>query len=159
MSAELLAQVRGFPLVAVNGAFRLAPWAVAIAANDAAWWRVYEDAFEAEARRFSANIVPKVERLVGGAIGSDSCSGVIGLEAAKKLGATSIVLLGADFAGGHFFGSYTGILKNTKPERVAIHRKQFRAWQKSNKIPVFNATEGSALDVFPRVTLAEALAA
>lgn len=159
MSEKLLERVRHLPLVAVNGVFRLAPWAAAIAANDRTWWTSHPDAFQFAGRRFSANVVDKVERVLGGKVGSDSCSGVLGLEVAKRLGATSIVLLGVDFQGDHFFGKYEGRLRNTTPERRKIHEKQFRSWAKANAaIPVLNATQNTALIVFPVVTLEDALA-
>lgn len=159
MSVELLERVRALPVVAVNGVFRLAPWATALAANDRAWWLSHLDAFEFPGQKFSTNVIDKVERILGGAA-SNSCSGVLGLEVAKRLGATSIVMIGADFSGDHFFGRYDGRLRNTTPDRRRVHERQFRSWAKSNKaIPIINATPGSALAVFPVMTLDEALAA
>lgn len=159
MSAALLERVRALPVVAVNGVFRLAPWATALAANDRAWWMSHPDAFEFAGKRFSTNVINKVERILGG-VSSNSCSGVLGLEVAKLLGATSIVMIGVDFSGDHFFGKYEGNLRNTTPDRRRVHERQFRSWAKSNKsIPIINATPGSALAVFPVMTLDEALAA
>lgn len=89
---------------------------------------------------------------------SASCSGVVALEAAKQRGAKRILLLGADFRGSHYFGDYRNGLQNTTDKRRAIHRAQFEQWQRLNKgIEVLNCTEGSMLECFPRVALAEAL--
>lgn len=143
-------------VVAVNNAFRLAPWASALAANDRAWWRANPDAMEFEGRKFSANQIDDVERIIGAKVGTDSCSGVLGLEVAKRLGATQIALIGADFRGDHFFGKYQSGLRNTTPERRKVHERQFRSWAKANPaVSVVNATAGSALPVFPLVSIRE----
>lgn len=160
MSVELLERVRHLPVVAVNGVFRLAPWASALAAMDNAWWREYRDATKFAGRKFCGNIVDGTERIIGDGIAPGTCSGVLGLEVARRLGATRIVLLGVDFHGTHFFGEYTGKLNRTTPSRRDIHAKQFAAWADGHPgISVVNATKGTKLKVFPVVSLDEVLAA
>jgi hypothetical protein len=159
MSAELMDQVRGYSVIVVNGAFRLAPWALALAANDSAWWQANPDAMQFAGEKVSFNSIPGVMRLVANGMTPSTNSGVLGLQVASHFGATSIVMIGADFHGDHFFGKYEGRLKNATPERRKLHARQFEAWAAVSRIPVWNATPGSALRVFPVVTLAEALAA
>jgi len=161
MSSDLLDLVRHLPVVAVNGVFRLAPWAAAVAAMDICWWREYKDAAKFAGRKFSGNIVDGTERVVGDGIAPGTCSGVLGLEAARRhFGATQIVMLGVDFHGTHFFGEYTGKLNRTTPSRRDIHAKQFDAWAKGHpEVNVLNATPGSKLKVFPVVSLDEVLGA
>ena len=148
---------RGLLVVAVNGAYELAPWADALAANDHAWWIANPSAKDFAGRKFSANRIRDVERIKG--VESHHCSGVLGLEVAKQLGARRIILLGADMLGGHFFGSYAACgLKDTSAQRREIHKAQFAKWGKINReVEVINCAPGSALECFPRATLAEVL--
>jgi hypothetical protein len=154
LNADLLQRLRAYPLVVVNAAFRLAPWAVALAANDRAWWESNPDAYDFAGRRFTANLIKDVERVSG--IPADSCSGVLGLEVAKRLGATQIGLVGADFHGDHFFGKYQGRLRNTTPDRRKIHEDQFKRWKKGNtQVEVLNITPGTKLKVFTLADIAD----
>jgi hypothetical protein len=71
-----------------------------------------------------------------------------------ELGATRILLLGADFHGSHYFGEYTNGLRNTDEKRRKMHANQFAEWGKANKeIKVLNVTPGSALTCFPMARL------
>lgn len=154
MSRACADAVRALRVVAVNGAFHLAPWAEALVANDVAWWNANPATKKFAGRRFSASRVHGVELVQADGLLTSTCSGVLGLEVAKLLGATEIILLGADLRGSHFFGPYTGLLKNTTPERFKYHARQFAAWGHRNPtIRVTNATPGSALDCFPIDTL------
>lgn len=145
--------MRGLLVVAVNGAYELAPWADALAANDYAWWAANPAAKDFAGRKFSANNIRGVERIKG--VESHHCSGVLGLEVAKQLGARRIILLGADMRGGHFFGSYAASgLKDTTAQRREIHKQQFAKWGKINRdIEVINCAPGSALECFQRGTI------
>jgi hypothetical protein len=149
--------VRGMRVIAVNNAFELAPWAEALAANDMAWWKRNPSAREFAGRKFSTNILPDVERVISGNVLTESCSGVLGLEVAKIIGAKPgdpILLLGVDFHGSHYFGEYTNGLKNTTDARRKVHARQFENWAKVNKgYTVYNCTPGSALRAFPMARL------
>jgi hypothetical protein len=82
--------------------------------------------------------------------GSQSNSGVLALDTVRNLGATSVVLLGFDMHGTHFFGQYTNGCGNTTVQRREVHHRQYRQWAQRNKsIEVLNCTKGSALDCFP----------
>lgn len=141
--------VRHLPCVAVSNAYLKAPWAVALASADLRWWLHYRPEFAG--RRFSVSTVPDAERVD---LVSGSNSGLLGMEVAVLLGATSLLLLGFDMKGDHFFGPHPVGLKNT--DRVGFERfkRQFSGFK---KVPVVNCTPGSALDCFPKMDLACAL--
>lgn len=152
-------QVRasGIPLGVISSAFPLARWADFIAATDSAWWRSYPDAKHLPGRKFSIHAVPGVEKIrVPGWV---SCnSGVLGLECAKRLGATRILLLGFDMHGTHYFGEYTNGLSNTRPEKRRMHLSQYKTWRKRNPgIEVINCTSGSVLTCFKTASMDEYL--
>jgi hypothetical protein len=161
MSQAVADSVRHLHVVAVNACYELAPWADALAANDTAWWSNNPQAQQFKGRKFSSNVIRGVERITDdGRVRSEHCSGVVGLEVAKHLGATRILLLGVDFHGSHYFGDYTGRLRNTTDLRRKHHAKQFAEWGKTNKgVEVLNCTEGSELKCFPMARLDEVLSA
>lgn len=158
-SAELAEKVRDLPLAAVGNAFELAPWAQIIAASDAAWWRSYPVARELPATRFCMGTIRDVENVRIDGVGAAVNSGVLGLECAKRAGATTILLLGADMHGDHFFGPYRNGLRNTAPHQRKQHLQQYAEWAMRNrKVRVMNCTPGSALECFPKVDLDACLA-
>ena len=158
LSPAVVDRVRHLPLVAVNNAYELAPFAVALAANDVKWWARNPDAHQFDGRKFSTNRIRGVEHVMAPHVQNRTCSGVLGMEVAKRLGATRILLLGADFHGSHYFGAYENGLTNTDEKGRRIHANQFASWARVNKrVMVVNATEGSMLECFPRVSLDECL--
>jgi hypothetical protein len=160
MSQAVADSVRHLRVIAVNGTFELAPWAEALVANDYAWWREHPKAHQFAGRKFSTNRIKGVERVEPyRAIGTCSCSGVLALEVAKNLGATKVLLLGADFHGSHYFGDYKN-LKNTDDVRRQMHANQFALWKRMNpSVEVINCTPGSKLGCFPQMDLRGALSA
>lgn len=158
MSQAVANSVRDLNVIAVNGAYQFAPWAKALAASDSKWWACNPEAMKFTGRKFTAMNIPGIERVSPGTFGTGRCSGVLALEVAKLLGAKQILLLGADFKGGHFFGDYQKPLKNTTDERREVHRKQFRSWRDANvRISVINCTPGSGLDCFVKLPMEAAL--
>lgn len=150
MSQELADSVRGRRVGVVSNAFQLAPWADFLAATDSSWWRSYPAAHEFKGDKFSPNHVKGVERVRHGLINSSINSGVLGLECAKRKGATRILMVGFDMHGSHFFGEYKNGLKNTSSARRKQHLIQYAQWARANKgIQVINCTQGSHLKVFP----------
>jgi hypothetical protein len=153
LSQAVVDSVRGMRVIAVNNAFELSPNAEALAANDMAWWKHNPKARDFAGRKFTTNVLPGVERVISSGVLTESCSGVLGLEVAKIIGAMPgdpIYLFGVDFHGSHYFGEYTNGLKNTTDARRKIHARQFENWAKANpRYTVFNATPGSALRAFP----------
>lgn len=158
MSTAILERVRALPVVAINAVFRLAPWAAALAAMDVGWWRLHRDAMDFPGRKFSGNTIDGVERVIGDGIVPGTCSGVLGLEVARRIGASRIVLIGADFHGDHFFGRYPPKLVNTTAERRRVHERQFESWTAAHpSVDVVNATPKSKLRVFRLASLDKAL--
>jgi hypothetical protein len=159
MSQAVADAVRSLRVVAVNGAYIFAPWANALIANDSKWWACNPEAWKFAGHKVSTQNVPGLERMLpNGLIGTNTCSGVIGMEWAKRNGAKRILLLGADFRGGHFFGDYQTPLKNTEADRREVHREQFRKWRDANvRVQVLNCTPSSGLDCFVKVPIEEAL--
>lgn len=156
-STEVAERLRGLPLGVVGNAFELAPWADFVAATDMMWWRKHPKAKELPGEKFSMHTVAGVKYVRIPTLGVCN-SGVLGLECAKRKGATTILLSGFDMHGSHFFGKYTNGLSNTTDKKRAFHLKQYAAWQRENKgIVVLNCTEGSALKCFPMARLDEHL--
>lgn len=135
-------------VVVVNDTFRLAPWADALAAQDAAWWRANPDALQFAGQKFSSNRVEGVGRLSH--VNTNRSSGVLALEVAVMLGATAIDLYGFDMHGDHFFGRHTKAgLKNTTEGRFQIFQNQFAIWRDTHdNVGVTNRTPGSRLQAF-----------
>jgi len=150
MSRELADSVRGKSVGVVTAAFKLAPWADFLAANDRSWWMAHKDANEFEGRKFSASDIRGVEKIPrSGGIGTSTNSGVLALEVAKQMGATKIALLGFDMHGSHYFGPYTCGLSNTTQDRRNVHLRQYERWARENpSVDVVNCTEGSNLRCF-----------
>lgn len=147
-------RVRHLTTIAVGCAFKLAPWADHLAANDRAWWKHYPEAHKFAGEKWSGNILPHLNRVDPCTFGTASNSGVLALDLARNLGAKEIVLLGFDMHGSHFFGSYQNGLTNTSEARRQVHQQQFAQWARANrKVSVVNATVGSKLEAFPLESL------
>lgn len=158
-SAKWDERLRGLKLGVVGCAYQLAPHADFIAASDRGWWRKYPEAMELEGQKYSMTQWPGTEKVSVPYLGSVCNSGVLGLEVAKNLGAKTILLLGFDMQGSHFFGQYRNGLRNTTPSQRAQHHKQYEQWARTNKeVEVINCTKNSALTCFPKASLDEGLA-
>lgn len=160
MSAALADSVRGRAKVgAVGRCYQLAPWADFLAATDRAWWAAHPDALCFAGRRFSAQDVDGVQKLSAPLISSGSNSGLLALEAARRMGAQRIMLLGYDMRGTHYFGPYDNGLKNTPPDRYTVFQRQIAQWAHGCRgLEIVNCTPGSALTCFPHAPLEAALA-
>jgi hypothetical protein len=158
MSQAVASSVRGrCSVVAVSNAYSLAPWADALASNDATWWEANPAARQFSGQKFSAQRVPGLARFVG-SVRSDTNSGLLGLDVARHLGATRVVLLGFDMRGTHYFGRHPAPLKNTPEHRFEVFKRQFALWGRTHpKVEVINCTPASKLDCFPRGVLEEVL--
>jgi hypothetical protein len=145
-------------VVAVSDAYRLAPWADALASCDAAWWRNNPDAMQFAGRKFTLapdyQGMPELERITGLASGTNS--GLFALHVAVKLGATRILMLGFDMRGSHYFGPHQKPLKNTTADRYRVFQEQFARF-KPRGVKILNCTPGSALTAYPSEDLACAL--
>jgi hypothetical protein len=86
MSQEVADYVRGkCRVVAVNDAYRLAPWADALVGNDRAWWGLYPEALNFAGRKFAGTSVQHVERLAPNeAFPPGTNSGLQGMRVARQ---------------------------------------------------------------------------
>lgn len=149
LTDDQIEQVRKLPTVAVSNAYEKAPWAVALVSADRKWWEQYKPDFEG--RKFSLAKVPDVEQL---SLTMGSNSGLLGMEVAVMLGATSIILLGFDMHGTHYFGPHPSPMRNTTEHRFSAFKQQFAGFK---KVPVYNCTPGSHLTCFPMLSIQCAL--
>ncbi len=173
LTAAALALVRahGCPLIVVNDAYRLAPWADVLYACDAKWWAWHHGAplfspgakvaLAPQSRAWPGVIVLKHTGREGletdpSGLRSGFNSGYQAINLAIHLGAARIVLLGYDMHGDHFFGQHRD---GSRPPFSAC-LKAFASLPAALAplgVEVINATPGSALRVFPLMPLAEVL--
>lgn len=150
-------------VVAVNDAFRLAPWADVLYAADSAWWKVNaDDALAFVGLKFTADqMTPyrcvtrlKQTGLTGydpepGSVRTGGNSGYQALHLAIQSGAERVLLLGYDMGGAHYFGAHKPPLRNTTPDTYLKWRDRF-AELNGRGAHIINCTPGSALTCFPR---------
>jgi len=154
----VVAKVRHLPCVAVNDAFRLAPWARALVAGDGEWWDCNRDAFAFAGDKWSANADrARVKRMRRPGVFTNTNSGLLGLYYAVDHGAERVLLLGVDMHGTHYFGPHT-TRPNTTPQRFAVFLEQFRDAKRRIDCDVINCNPDSALTLWPRMPLDDALA-
>jgi hypothetical protein len=161
MSQHLADSARGrCKVVAVSDSYRLAPWCDAIASTDAGWWKANPEALLLNCPKFGAmpsfREIQGVERLL---VDTGTNSGLLGLMAAVKLGATRVLLCGFDLhsPGNHFFGRHPAPLKSTSPNRMEVFKRQFEHYRPRG-VQILNCTPGSALKCYPFADLNESLA-
>ncbi len=183
LTAEHVELCRGrAKVLAINDAYRLAPWADMLYFCDSRWWEWHRD--RAPYRDFAGERVTLSEDVAarepgvrwlrnGGVSGYDErpdClrnganSGYQALHLAVHLGARHIVLLGYDLRLGeggkqHWFGAHPG--HALRQAHLDIFKRNFEsivAPLAARGVTVVNATPGSALDCFPTASLSAALA-
>lgn len=141
--------VLAMPHVAISDAYALAPYAAAVASSDRAWWDAHPAALEHPGRKFCA--APTFQHIVGVErlpVPSHTNSGLLGVMAAVKLGATRVLLLGFDMHGTHYFGPHRAPLKNSDGARFDKFKQQFAAYRPAG-IEIINCTPGSTLACYP----------
>jgi hypothetical protein len=168
----------GIPLLVVNDAWRLAPWADDLYACDYRWWKVHEQASRAfqgtrwtqdqkAAREWkSLRFIPSAPRLglgtdPAGPIHQGQNSGYQAVNLAYLLGARTVILLGYDMSHdngrAHFFGSHS--------QNGLIDAPDYRPYAKAFEhmapgqygLTVINCSRRSALECFPRERLEDVL--
>lgn len=160
LSAEQVQSVKECKTVAVSNAYKLAPWADALASSDAKWWQVNKEAQDFPGLKFTAAPdhcgLPNIERLHG--LGTGINSGLLGIHAAVHLGAKRILLLGFDLhsPGQHFFGQHPKELKSSTQNHLDRFKAQFSNY-KPRGIEIINCTPDSALKVYPLRKLEDCL--
>lgn len=168
MSQSVADSVRDLPAVAVNDAFRLAPWASILYAADRRWWEANPDALEFAGVKLCAQPGSPVEYMRNsGTLGFDpnpqfvrtgGNSGYQAVHVAIQAGAARILLLGFDMRGDHFFGQHKAPLRNTSPDSFVRWADRF-AGLKHCGAEIINCTPGSAINAFPFASLDELVAA
>lgn len=161
----IAARVRHLNCVAVNNAFLLAPWAKVLVSCDPDWWKAYPEAKAFPGEKWCGNEARGVRRIPPApGIFTNTNSGLLGLHVAVTRGARRVLLLGVDMKGSHYFGRYTNGRPNTEDDktidRYALFLRQFADYAKRlpSGVVVINCSTESALTVFPKMTLDEALA-
>jgi hypothetical protein len=185
-----VAPLRGrVPVVAVNDAIRLVPWADVLYSSDRRWWAVVGPSRSVQAytgikvsigwRPGDASPIPKhpdVQVLVNtgeaglepdpGGLRTGRHSGYAAINLAVHLGARRILLLGYTLGrvGGqaHFFGAHPAVLHQTTDQQYATFRAAYLSLApalQQRGIEVVNCTPSTHLHTFPNVPLADALAA
>ena len=160
--ARVFAKVRHLPCAAVNDAYLLAPLAQALVANDVAWWRAHPEALAFPGEKWlGSGRTHGVQRMPPApAIFTNTNSGLLALHYWVQRGADRIILLGVDMKGSHYFGAHKHGLGNADAKRFALFLGQFADYAKRlpHGVRVINCSLGSALEVFPKMALDEALA-
>lgn len=180
LTPDDVATVRGRThVIAINDAYRLAPWADVLYAADAIWWRKHAGApaftgslkytLQADARRWPGVQVLRNTGQHGlehdpRGLKTGRNSGYQAINLAKHLGARRILLLGYDMRSGgrgrsHWFGDHPWQGANSSPYHSFIKCFERLAEPlKAAGLEVINCSRDTALDVFPKMSLVEALA-
>lgn len=168
-------------VIAINDAYRVAPWADVLYGCDPKWWKWHDGVPGFAGAKWSLdqpnwatlqNRFTDVQ-LVGNAglsglsldpaeIATGSNSGYQAINLAVLLGATRILLLGYDMQPDgkrmHWFGGHPD--RATLPFVVFLSAfKSLAAPLKAAGVEVINCSRQTALTAFPRATLADALQA
>jgi hypothetical protein len=153
-------------VIAVNDAYRLAPWADVLYACDAKWWTWRKGVPEFTGLRYTLQAqackFPNVQllRQTGPAgleldptgVRTGKNSGYQAINLAVHLGAKRIILLGYDMRGNHFFGSHPD--GSRPPFAYCIPKfKTLLEPLRALGVEVINCTRKTALDAFPRQPL------
>lgn len=163
-------------VIAINDTYRLAPWADILYACDSRWWDCNPQALNFAGLKICLDDcttypVVRIMKRSGhtgfdddpGTLRTGSNSGYQATHLAAHLGATRIILLGADMRSigrgrSHFFGDHAPPLRNDSPYEAFVQNFRTLAPELVKRgISVVNCTPGSALDCFPIMALADAL--
>lgn len=169
-------------VIAINNAHQLVPWADILFACDRAWWQHYGPELDFAGLRITTDerhdeIDPSlgVERInmlrhredvvlgKGACVGWGGNSGFQALNLALLLGVRRIVLVGYDMTtaqGSHWHGRHGGGLPNPTEANVGRWRRAVDGAADAARdldVEVLNASSGSALRRYRKVSLAEAL--
>lgn len=148
-----LVRQSGLPVIVTNNAYQIYPEANILVGADSAFFKTYRPQFSGLKfcrQSYRDSIFFTTDEMEAGI-----CSGVYACHVAKALNARKIILLGIDLKGGHFHPDHPDGLKNPSEKDFSRYRKQFANLKGYD---IINATEGSALDCFPKMTLEAALA-
>lgn len=177
LSQEVCDKVRdaGLNAIAVNDAYRLAPWAGFLFASDLLWWRTHAEAV----KDFSGHkVTTQPGRDIDGVhrlrrteydgydpnpshLRFGGNSGYQAVHLAIHTGAARILLCGFDMhtrGGIHFFGKHAEPLHNPTDNRMSRWAARFKNLN-GHGAQIINCTPGSALTCFENRELDEVLGA
>ena len=165
-------------MIAINDAYRLAPWAEVLYSSDQRWFEHYKGVPEFSGQKYGIKpLRPSEEWRVtvlnntgidglelsptGLRNGRNSGFAAIGL--ATHLGASRVLLLGYDMGASsgksHWFGEHPQRLRSHSPyDSFLAAFDTIVEPLRSVGVTVINCSRVSALDCFPRLPLTEALA-
>ena len=163
-------------VIAINDAYRLAPWAGLVYGCDAKWWNWHKEVAKWPCLKFGLKAVDLnfpagvallentgitgLERKPTG-LRNGKNSGYQAINVAVHLGASRILLLGYDMKLGpggrsHFFGEHPDGLKPTISNFVGLFESIVEPLKKRH-IEVVNCSRQTALTCFPRMPIEAAL--
>ena len=177
LTQEQVDKTKGYKVIAINDAYKLAPHADILYACDRKWWDLHRGAedfkgyklqHEFDVRPDDSSILkpyPGIDMILSsGEYGWDDRddrirtggnSGYQALQIAIKLGATTIGLLGYDMhaegENSHWFGEHPG--GDGDPAKYNKWIERFPDIKKAadeKGVKIYNCTPNSALDCFPR---------
>lgn len=180
LTAEDVAFVRGTAdaVVAVNDAHRLAPWADVLYSSDQRWYAHYQGVPTFQGLKFGLqplvapapwgvtvlqNTGDRGLELDPGGLRNGRNSGYAAVNLAVHLGAARILLLGYDLGHAphglkHWFGDHPDGLRAMSPyQTFLVMFESIVEPLRQIGVEVINCSRQTALTVFPRVPLAEAL--
>lgn len=152
-------------MIVANTTYQIAPWADALFAMDRQWWEVHHPqvAEQFKGERFSNNPLPSkynVTKLPNANFKAFGNSGAACVSMAAFMGAKNIIMLGFDCQRtdnkAHWHGDHPKQLGNAG----AMNRwpAKFRELARHvSGLNVINASRATALDMFPRMDLENAL--
>jgi hypothetical protein len=162
-------------IIAINDAYRLAPWADVLYACDAGWWRWHQGVPTFAGLKYAlqpeAAIYPNVQVLENtGNHGLEEAptglrngrnGGYQAINLAKHLGAVRVLLLGYDMqrgpnGKGHWFGEHPNKVQSPF-ETFIVHFNELAELVKPIGLAVINCSRDTALTCFPRMSIQEAL--
>lgn len=163
-------------VLAINDAIKLAPWADLLYACDGRWWEMHKGVKSFEGLKYGMTVNTKkwadVLKLRNDGL-DGLCLDPTGLRTGRNsgyqainlcahLGASRILLLGYDMkrhgGKGHWFGDYKGWTPSPYQQFLQAFPTLVEPL-KALGIEVINCTRTTALTVFPRMTIEEALPA
>lgn len=184
LTEEVAEKCRDWPVIAVNDAYRLFPYARALYAADAQWWQLHDGCptFAGEkwitvnpncatlnipaAKRYGLQVIDSERHKPGfcfesGQIHLGGNSGFQAVNLAFQKGAKTAVLVGFDMQGSHFFGDHPPMARR-QPKSAKGFPRWIRQFSLARDmlppgISIINATPNSALTCFPMMDLDEAL--
>lgn len=164
-------------VIVINDGHRLAPWADVLYAADSRWWRYYHGVPSFTGRKYSlqaeAGRWPGVEvlrntgmnglELDPAGLRTGKNSGYQSINLAVHLGARRILLLGYDMQAesegtSHWFGAHPKEIRSGPPHFVYVeHFWTLLEPLRALGVTVINCTRRTALEMFPRQSIQEAL--